>query len=136
MPSTGINNGTLAIIQIGATTIAHLTSTDIDFNMETRPATSKDSGGNRDVLEGELSMGASASGYVAEDAAFGFEDLFDAEQARSPVTLKWSTLVAGDTFYTHEVYIKNLKQTAGVEDSVTFDCTFEGTGATTKAVEV
>ena len=99
MSSTGILNGTLAVIKVAATAVAHLTSNDISFEMATREATTKDSAGNKETLEGLKSFSGSGSGYFAEDASYGFEDLYDVIDARTPVTVRWSTGVVGDTYY-------------------------------------
>ena len=135
MSSTGILNGTLAVIKVAATAVAHLTSNDISFEMATREATTKDSAGNKETLEGLKSFSGSGSGYFAEDASYGFEDLYDVIDARTPVTVRWSTGVVGDTYYEGSCYITSLSRTDGLEESSTFECSFEGTGAVTKGVE-
>jgi predicted secreted protein len=135
MASTGILNGTLAVIRVGGTTIAHLTSNDISFSMETRDATTKSSAGNKTVLEALKSFGGSASGYFAEDAALGFEDLYDKIDARETVLVRWTTGVSGDVYYEGNCYITSLTKTDGLEESSTFEVTLEGTGAVTKATE-
>ncbi len=135
MASTGVLNGTLAVIKVGGTAIAHLTSNDISFDMATREITSKDSAGNKEILEGLKSFGGSGSGYFAEDAAYGFEDLYDVYTARTAVTVRWTTSVTGDTYYEGSALITSLSRTDGLEESSTFEVSFEGTGAVTKDVE-
>lgn len=135
MASTGILNGTLAVIKVGGTAIAHLTSNDISFEMATREATTKDSAGNKEILEGLKSFSGSGSGYFAEDATYGFEDLYDAYTARTAVTVRWTTGITGDIYYEGSCYITSLNRTDGLEESSTFEVSFEGTGAVTKAAE-
>lgn len=132
MATTGIVNGTLGLISVGGTVVSHLTNVDVSFEMATRDATTKDSGGDKDVLEGLKSFSGSASGYFAEDATYGFEDLYDAYTARTAVTVLWTSEVSGDVTYSGSAYITSLSRSAGVEESVTFEVSFEGTGSVTK----
>lgn len=135
MATTGILNGTLAVIKVEDTAIAHLTSNEISFEMATRDATTKSSGGNKEILSALKSFKGSGSGYFAEDAAYGFEDLYIAMAARNPVTVRWTTGVTGDIYYEGECYITSLSRNDGLEESSTFEVSFEGTGAVTKAAE-
>ena len=64
MGSLGILNGTLAKIQVGGTTIAHLTSNSLTFDMSTRDASTKDSAGWKEALEGQKSFSGSAEGFL------------------------------------------------------------------------
>lgn len=136
MATAGILNGTVGLIAVGGTVISHLTSTDISFEMSTRDATSKDSGGDKDVLEGLKSFGGSASGFFAEDATFGFTDLFTSYTARTSLTILWASTTAGDVSYSGSAYITSLSRTDPTEESSTFEVTFEGTGAVTAGVVV
>jgi len=133
MPSTGILNGTLAKIQVAGTTIAHLTSNSLTFDMSTRDASTKDSSGWKESLEGQKSFSGSAEGFFAEDATYGYEDLYDVFAARTLVVVTWSTDVTGDIEYSGSCYITSLEKTDGLEESSTFSVSFEGTGAVTKA---
>ena len=134
MASTGILNGTLAKIQVLGITVAHLTSNSLTFDHSTRDASTKDSDGWKESLEGQKSFSGSAEGYFAEDANYGFEDLYDAFIARTLVNVTWTTSVVGDTEYSGDCYITSLERTDGLEESSTFSVSFEGTGAVTKAV--
>ena len=135
MASTGILNGTLGVIKVGAVTVAHLTSNNFNVEMATRDASTKSSAGWKDVLEGQRSWGGSASGYFAEDAAYGFEDLFDAMTSRTVVTLRFTTGVTGDKYYEGTAYVTSIAKTDGLEESSTFEATFEGTGVLGKDTE-
>lgn len=131
--TVGILNGTLAKIEVGGTVIAHLTSSGISVSHSTRDSSSKDSGGWKDALEGQKSWSISGEGLFAEDASYGYEDLYDAIAARTKLTVTYSDAVAGDVEYSGSVYVTSLDRTDGMEESVTFSATFEGTGAITKA---
>lgn len=133
MASTGILNGTLAKVQVAGTTIAHLTSNSLTFDMSTRDASTKDSNGWKSSLEGQKAFSGSAEGFFAEDASYGYEDLFDVFAARTAVTITYTTDVSGDIEYSGSCYITSLERTDGLEESSTFSVSFEGTGAVTKA---
>lgn len=132
--TTGIKNGTLTAIYIGSNKILLCTSHKLDRGMNTRPATSKDSGGNEESLEGLKNWSMSGEAFFAEDATYGFEDLNDAIEARTKVTVKWSSEVAGDVKYSGSAYLTKLSLDSKMEDSETFSFELKGTGAITKAV--
>ena len=133
MASTGILNGTIAKIQVAGVTVAHLTSNSLTFDMATRDASSKDSSGWKQSLEGQRSFSGSGEGFFAEDASYGFTDLYDAYVTRDAVVVTWTTDVAGDVEYSGSCFITSLGRTDGLEESSTFSVSFEGTGAVTKA---
>ena len=136
MASTGILNGTLAKIQIGGTTVAYLTSNGIEKAMATRDISNKDSAGWKEVREAQKSWSISGEAFFAEDAAYGYEDISDIMDARTQVTVTYTTNVAGDQEYTGSGYVTGLSRTDGLEESTTFSITIEGTGALTKQVVV
>jgi len=136
MSSTGILNGTLAKIQVAGTTVAHLTSNSLTFDMSTRDASRKDSNGWKEALEGQKSFSGSAEGFFAEDATYGYEDLYDVFVARTKVVVTWTTDIVGDMEYSGDCFITSLERTDGLEESSTFSVSFEGTGAVTKAAVV
>ncbi len=132
MASTGILNGTLAKIQVAGTTIAHLTSNSLTFDMSTRDASTKDSNGWKESLEGQKSFSGSAEGFFAENASYGYEDLYDVFINRTLVVVTWTTDVTGDMEYSGSCYVTSLEKTDGLEESSTFSVSFEGTGAVTQ----
>lgn len=136
MASTGKNNGTLIGLYVGGTKISHLTSNDFSVEHSTREASTKDSAGYREVLEGMRSASFSADGYFAEDATYGYEDLYDAWVARTALTVRWSSAVTGDQYYEATAYLTSLQTTAPLEDTQTFSASFDITGTITKAAVV
>jgi len=132
MASTGILNGTIAKISVAGTTVAHLTSNSLTFDMSTRDASTKDSNGWKESLSGQKSFSGSAEGFFAEDASYGYEDLYDVFEARTLVEVIWTTSVAGDMQYKGDCFITSLERTDGLEESSTFSVSFEGTGNVTK----
>ena len=133
MASTGILNGTLAKIEVGGVTVAHLTSNSLTLDHSTRDASTKDSAGWKESLEGQIAFSGSAEGFFAEDASYGYEDLYGEFILRSKIVVTWTTSVVGDQEYSGNCYITSLERTDGLEESSTFSVSLEGTGAITKA---
>tara|TARA_R110001599_G_scaffold172754_2_gene364167 strand:- start:165 stop:575 length:411 start_codon:yes stop_codon:yes gene_type:complete len=133
MASTGILNGTLAKIEVGGVTVAHLTSNSLTLDHSTRDASTKDSAGWKESLEGQIAFSGSAEGFFAEDASYGYEDLYGEFILRSKVVVTWTTNISDDKEYSGSCYITSLERTDGLEESSTFSVSLEGTGAITKA---
>jgi len=131
MATAGIMNGTLIGVYAGGTLIAHATEGSISLNLDTRDATTKDSSGTRDLLEGVKSGTVSVSALYADDAAYGVDELMAAWSGRSTLTIKFSTEVTGDSYWEASAYVTSLEVSAGMEDNATYSATFELTGAIT-----
>jgi len=129
MATTGIVNGTAIGVYVGSTKVAHATDGSISINMATRDATTKDSGGWTDRLEGVRSWSITCNALFAYDATYGLSDLFSALNNRSTVTVKFSTEVTGDKAYSGTAYVTSIEANAGTEENATYSVTFEGTGA-------
>ena len=121
---------------VGGTKIAHLTSNDFTVEHSPRDATTKDSSGYREILEGLRSGSFSADGYFAEDAAYGFTDLFAAWTGRTALTVRLSSAVSGDNYYEATAYLTSLSRTAPVEDTETFSASFDISGSVTEGTVV
>jgi hypothetical protein len=133
MATTGILNGTDLILKVAGTAVTHATSASINFNMETREATTKDSAGYTAVLEGLRSVTIDAEAMTALDAAYGFEELYTVWKNRTAVALVFGTTETGDQIYTVQGYMTSLSASSGVEDSSTFSASFQCTGAVTES---
>lgn len=134
MATTGIMNGTLLGVYSAGTLIAHATEGSISLSMDTRDATTKDSSASRDLLEATKSGTISVSALYAEDAAYGVDDLMSSWAARTVLTIKFSTEVTGDHFWSGSAYVTSLEVNAGMEDNVSYSATFELSGAITYGV--
>ena len=132
MATTGILNGTALLLYVDGTAVAHSTSHTLSVSHATRDATTKDSSGWEDALNGLRSWEASGEGLVAFDAAYGYSDLFALITARSTVTIKLSTEVTGDKYYEGSALLTSLEESAGTEENISFSYTFKGTGALTE----
>ena len=124
-------NGTLLGVYSASTLIAHATEGSISLSMDTRDATTKDSSGTRDLLEATKSGTISVSALYAEDAAYGVQELMTAWSARTALTVKFSTEVSGDYYWSASAYVTSLEVNSGMEDNVSYSATFELTGTIT-----
>jgi len=129
MATAGIANGTLFGLYVGGTLVAHGTSHSFSTSMETRDASTKDSGGWSDSLEGMRAWEVSGDFLFAQDAAYGVDDLNAAIVARSVVVLRFASTVTGDKYWNGNAYMTELSVEAGTEESMSFSASFTGTGA-------
>jgi predicted secreted protein len=134
MASTGYQNGTDIGLYVDSTLVAFGTSHDFETTLETRDASSKDSLGWAEKREGQRSWTVSGEFIFAEDAAYGFTDLFALINARSQVEVRFSSDIVGDKEYTGQAYLTSLSKSAPNEDTVTYSGSFEGTGAIVESV--
>ena len=131
MATSGIMNGTLIGVYVGSTLISHATEGSISLNMDTRDSTTKDAAGQRALLEGVKSGTISVSALYADDAAYGVDELMAAWANRTTLTVKFSTEVTGDSFWSAAAYVTSLEVNAAMEDNASYSATFELTGAIT-----
>lgn len=129
MATTGILNGTLLGIYVGGTLVAHSTSNSISITHSPRSATSKDSGGWSDNLEGLREWSAEGEGYMAFDASYGLNDLVTLYENRTKVLIRFSTEVSGDEYFQGYAYLDSLSVDSSPEESATFSYSLTGTGA-------
>ena len=126
MPSTGIMNGTLLVLQVSTdgssfTNIGHSTSASLSFSLDTPEATSKDSGGYREVIAGTRSIEISFDGLVA------YDDSVDIN--RTKIHARFGTTVTGDTTYAVQGFLSSIEYTADSEAPITFSGTFTSSGS-------
>ena len=132
MASTGFVNATKFGVYINGTLINYSTNCSVETSMDTREVTNKESGGNAEFRESKKSWTASGEFIFAPDATYNFEDLFTLWQARTMITVRYSTEVSGDYYYQGSAYITGLPMSAPVEDNMTFTMSLQGTGQLTK----
>jgi predicted secreted protein len=133
MATTEIINGTALIMYIGDVAIGSATSHTLSVQMATRNATTKSSGGWAAKLSALRSWNAGGGGFVCFADTYGYKELVAAAIARTPVTVKLSTEVSGDTYYSGSGYFTGVDLDSPVEESTTYTFTIEGTGALTPA---
>ena len=147
MATANVVNGTLAVLKTGtnatdATAFAFSTSASLSLSMETRDISNKGSSGWRELLEAQMSWSASLEGLYAfyeadgSTAAKNYDDLFTLLTGRANTYLEIDTGVTGDFYYSGQVYLTSLEQSAPMEDNMTFSASFEGTGELSKTTIV
>ena len=134
MPSTGIMNGTLLVLQVSTdgssfTNIGHSTSASLSFSLDTPEATSKDSGGYREVIAGTRSIEISFDGLVAYDDAVDIDTLLGYANNRTKIHARFGTAVSGDTTYAVQGFLSSIEYTADSEAPITFSGTFTSSGS-------
>lgn len=133
MATSGKLNGTLYKILSDTVAISNLTSNSVDFSVETRDVTTKDSSGNREILPTIFSASYSGEAIVDLVAMAGVEELYDFLSAKAAVTVEFTTDVSGDVQWSQSGYFTSVSISAPMEDNVTVSFTIEGTGTVTKA---
>ena len=139
MPSTGKSNGTVFLIFLNGTAVAHCTSSSMNLTAATRDVTTKTSGGWEEVEYALRSGEFSGDFYFAEDANIGFEDIYDSIANRTkwpflyaPVAAN-GTEISGDVKYYGTVLVTNVTKDDPKEDTSTFSLSLKLTGALSKA---
>lgn len=136
MPTTGVINGTLLRVYVNGTAIAKTTSSELSITKNTRDTSSKDSGSwtNRLYARGEWEI---TGDYLqAEDSTYGLDDLFALVENETIVTVKMSSEVSGDKYFTGSALITSLNRSAPDQDNVTGSFTFQSDGALSIATVV
>lgn len=133
MASTGEMLGTPTVIYVGATKVSKGSSNGISLAVQYVDSSNKDSGGFQTGLAGQKSGSFTYEGVFAEDATYGFEDLFAVFLAGAPVTVKQATDVAGDKSYSASCIMTALEMTAPNNELQTFSATFQTTGTISTA---
>lgn len=133
--TSGLMNATLlGAFFNGSVKIANCVSTDMDISVATRDTSSKDSAGWKTSLPGLRSWSGSASCIFDQSSNYTFDQLFALVDNRTVFAFYWSTAVTGDKKYAGNAIITSLKKSGGFEDNVTFEVSFEGTGALAETI--
>lgn len=127
MATTGLMNGTDIVLYIDGVAIANSTNNTLSVSMETREATTKDSDGWSEALEGLRSWEMSVEAFEALDSTKSFEEFFDVINTRIKVSVVLSTKISGDVQYFGAAWLSSVEQTSGVEETVTFSASLTGT---------
>ena len=139
MPSTGKSNGTVFMIFLNGSAVAHCTDSSMNITSATRDVTTKTSEGWEEVEYALRSGEFTGEFYFAEDEGLGFEDIYDSIANRT----KWpflyapvnaaGTEISGDKKYYGTVLVTNVTKNDPVEDTSTFSLTLKLTGKLNKA---
>ena len=128
-------NATLLGVYVEDTLVAAAQDVSVSMSVETIDVTTKESGGYRELLGGLRTASFSVNGLIdyTEASNESTADLATRLLARTPVTLKFSTEVAGDQSVSAEAICTSLELSGGTEDTATYSATFEATGTVTLA---
>lgn len=126
-------NGTDLLVYVGATAIAHSTSATLNIEQDLPDATTKDSAGWADHINGLKSWSIDFDGLVDYSASYGVEELFDNLKNGNNVVVKFSTEDGGDSYWTGTASCASLTMTAEMESPVSFSGSFTGKGTLTRS---
>jgi predicted secreted protein len=99
--------------------------------MATRDATTKESGGNEEILPAMRSWSVDFDSMVAFDDTKGYEELRALINGRTEVYLVFTSTEAGDPRWSGQAYLTSISMDAALEDTVTMSGSFKGTGELT-----
>jgi len=129
MASTNIINGTNLVVKIGNLQIGVAKTCSMSISHEPRDATSKDSAGNEDSLEGLVSAEVSGDGlYNPAHAVQADNVIYPGITNRTRISWSFGSKTAGDVIYYGEGYFTKLDLSGGVEESATFSFSIKVAG--------
>lgn len=134
MATAGKFNGNILEISFAGTVLTHALQHSESHSMSTIDVTTKDSSSQEEVIAGLRGSEISASGYFAEDATYGYEDLYDLYAAGTSVTVLVASSVTGDVTYSYTAFVTSLNRTAEMDSAVGFEVSLKPTGAVSKGV--
>ena len=129
MASTGVNNGTLTGIYVAGTLVSKGTSHSISIGQDTFDITSKDSNGWKEIKQGLRNWSMSGEFKFAEDSTYGLTDFFALVNARTSATVRFSTEVSQDKYFTGTAIVTSIEKSSDMEDAESYSISLEGTGA-------
>ena len=120
----------------------------LNFSMDVRDITNKESGGFSESLEGLRSWSVDLDGAYAWTNASGvaltngMDDLFNqylldaGANTREAFTIRFGNTggATGDTYYQGSVFLTSISVAAGTEDTATYNMSFQGTGGLVQTV--
>lgn len=136
MATTGTFNGKLIGVYIDDVLIGCATSGTLRIEAESIDATCKDSDAWGSSIAGRRSWSMDVDALVKYDATEGLEQSIDNILADATVTLKWSTEVTGDVYYTGTAITTSVEINAPNNEVASWSVSFAGQGAITKGTVV
>jgi predicted secreted protein len=128
MASTGVINGTLLAIYVGAVKIDVQKSCTVSMSHDVRTYINKDSAGWENAAAGKKSWEMSGEADFKIDATYGLSQLFTAYVSGTEVALKFQTAVSGDGYLYGNAQVSKLDWSAGTEETGTMSYAFKGNG--------
>jgi len=126
-------NATILHIKVDGTKITHQLNADFKVSTSMRESLTKDNSGYKNKFPGKKDWELSGEAEIALDAAYGWEELFDAFMAGGTVELTFTTDVATTTQFIGDCIITELSTSAGVEENARVSYTFTGNGTLVKS---
>jgi predicted secreted protein len=127
-------NASDLLVYIGASNtlpIAHSTSATLNIEQDLPDATTKDSGGWADHINGVKSWSLDFDGLVDYAASYGAEELSDNLTNGNNVIVRWSTTIG--SYWQGTASLSSLTMSADMESPLTYSGTFTGKGFITKS---
>lgn len=126
-------NGTLYVFSVDGNAIGSTKNATLTLNMDTPEATTKDSGGYRELIAGLRSWSGSFDGLYDPTDANGVNDITSLWTSRSSFTVLFRETgsTSGTESYTGTAFFTSFEKSAPREDVMTFSASFEGTGTLT-----
>jgi predicted secreted protein len=126
-------NASDLLVYIGADNtlpIAHSTSATLNIEQDLPDATTKDSGGWADHINGLKSWSLDFDGLVDYAASYGAEELSDNLTNGNNLIVRWSTTIG--SYWQGTASLSSLTMSADMESPLTYSGTFTGKGFITR----
>ena len=131
---TGIIDGTDVVLSIAGTPVSAITSNGLEFTMNTRETTNKDSATSATHLATRYTWSVSVEGYIAYDATYNYQEILAAAKAGTAISVTFGTLETGvNPIWVGNAIITQVSQSNPDGDNVTFSATLLGTGDLTES---
>ncbi len=131
-------DGTNMILSVGGTALGCSSSCSVEINRNTRDTGNKDSGIWDTFAAGNMNWAMSSENFVNFAGLNGFSEMYDAQEAGSPVTVSCvydeDGLGVNSFTLSGDAIITNLPISAPKGDNISFSISFQGTGKLTKTV--
>jgi len=125
-------NGTVIIPNVDSTAFVHSTNATLSLELDNPDATTKDSGGFADSIEGLRSWTLTIEGYATYDSSGNVQAIDDLYFSRSTASMEFAPTTNGDRKYTGTIGIESLELGAPMEETATISVTFPGKGELTR----
>jgi len=121
-----VANGTCQYHVLTNVLVAAMKNVSLDLGVAMRDMNNAGTGDFDTVKPGRRNWSASGSGHFQFDAAFGYEDLYDAWKAGKQLTCVFSSATTGNLDFTGIGYIESLKAKFPDLENSTYDFNIKG----------
>ncbi|MBW1612407.1 MAG: hypothetical protein JRJ57_00200 [Deltaproteobacteria bacterium] len=120
-------------IYVDSTKIANLLTTGFQRTKETRETTNKDTAGSKTFKYKRGSATINGSAHIDFAAGYGIDDLFEAMDNETELTVLLSTDVSGDSTYGGTALLTDLSADYPDDENSTYSFTMLVSGGLTKS---